>query len=66
MTAEQALRFAAYQAAECRKLDEHEALCLLFPALLAATGLNPMNGYEAEEFHRDLRRRLQTHAQANA
>jgi len=58
MTAEQALRFAAYEAAECRNRDACEALCLLLPPLLSALSLEPMNGYEAEAFRREFKERL--------
>ena len=55
MTAEQALRFAAYEAAECRNRDACEALCLLLPPLLSALSLEPMNGYEADSFRIEVR-----------
>jgi hypothetical protein len=55
MTAEQALRFAAYEAAWCRDRDAHEALCLLFPPLLHALELPPMDSFEAERFRRELK-----------
>jgi len=59
MTAEQALRFAVYEAAESRDRDACEALCLLFPPLLSALSLEPMNGYEAEAFRREFKQRLE-------
>lgn len=59
MKAEDALRFAAFQAEWCRSIDEHEALCLLFPSLLKVLDLRPMTAYEAELFRRDFREWLQ-------
>ena len=58
MTAEQALRFVAYEAAECRDNDDCEALCLLLPPLLSTLALVPMNGFEAEDFRREFKNRL--------
>lgn len=55
MTAEQALRFAAYEAAECRDRDAHEALCLLFPPMLRVLALEPMTDREAQAFRRELK-----------
>lgn len=58
MTPQDALRFAAYEADECRDLDAHEALCLLFPALLRALSLPPMDEFEAEAFRYRLKQQL--------
>ena len=58
MTAEQALRFVAYEACWCRDRDAHEALCLLFPAVLRVLSLKPMDGREAEAFRRELKQSL--------
>jgi len=55
MTAEQALRFAAYEAEWCRDRDASEALCLLFPPMLHALELPPMDSFEAERFRRELK-----------
>ncbi len=62
MNAADALRFVAHEAAWCRTKDEAEALCLLFPPLCKATGLQPMSGYEADAFRAELRDWL--HAEA--
>lgn len=62
MTAEQALRFVAYEARWCRDRDAHEALCLLFPALLRTLELSPMDGREAEAFRLELKQRLASSA----
>lgn len=58
MTAEAAVRFLAHEASYCRSHDQHEALCLLLPALLRALDLQPMNGYEAEDFKHQLKEAL--------
>jgi hypothetical protein len=58
MTVEQALRFAAYEAAECRDKDAHEALCLLFPPMLRVLALEPMDDAEARAFRYELKQRL--------
>jgi hypothetical protein len=55
MTAEQALRFAAYEAQWCRNRDSSEALCLLFPPMLRALDLPPMDSFEADRFRRELK-----------
>lgn len=56
LTAEQSLRFLAYEASSWNRYqDEAEMLCLLLPVLVKASGLQPMNGYEAETFRRELR-----------
>ena len=59
MTSDDALRYAAHEAAWCRSKEEAEALCLLFPPMLAALKLEPMNGYEAEQFRAEFRAWLQ-------
>ena len=51
MSASDALRFLEHEAS-------HEALCLLVPAMLKVLELEPMNGYEAEEFRRELKTNL--------
>jgi len=58
MNVQDALRFLEHEASYCREHDSHEALCLLLPAMLRALELEPMNGYEAEEFKRQLRQEL--------
>lgn len=63
MTAEDAIRFLEHEASYCRERDQHEALCLLLPALLNALELEPMNGYDAGEFRAELKESL-THARA--
>ena len=55
MTVEQALRFAAYEASECRDRDADEALCLLFPPLLRVLDLEPMDDFEARAFRHELK-----------
>ena len=61
MTAEDALRFAAYQASLCRDRDAHEALCLLFPPLLRVLSLPPMEDFEAAAFRYEFKQRLEQH-----
>jgi len=58
MTAEDGLRFIAYEADWCRTKDEAEAICLLLPPLLVVLGLEPMNGYEAEVFRAEVKAKL--------
>jgi hypothetical protein len=53
-----ALRFAAFEAARCRDIDTHEALCLLFPALMRVLDLPPMDDLEARAFRERLKRAL--------
>jgi hypothetical protein len=61
MSSDDALRFLAYEASFCRDRDSAEALCLVLPPLLRYLELQPMDGYTAEEFKRELKIRL--HAQ---
>lgn len=66
MTAEQAVRFMAYEAERCmvrnleteRALDMGQALRLVPPALLKALDLRPMTDYEVREFKAELREAL--------
>jgi len=60
MSAEDALRFLAHQARQCRDRDTHEALCLLLPALLSQLNLEPMDGFEALDFLAELKKAIQT------
>jgi hypothetical protein len=55
MTAQDAVRFLHHEASYCRTRDEHEALCLLLPALLRALDLPPMEGFEARAFRQELK-----------
>lgn len=66
MKLEDALRFLEHEASYCRSHDSHEALCLLPPALLRALELRPMNGYEAEQFRRELKEKLSAPARPAA
>ena len=58
MTTEDGIRFLAHEASFCRSHDEHEALCLLLPALLKALRLRPMDGYQAKVFRQRLKEAL--------
>jgi uncharacterized protein (DUF2267 family) len=58
---ENAIRFLHHEASYCRSRDQHEALCLLLPALLEVLSLDRMNGYEAEEFRARLKQELRDH-----
>lgn len=60
MNAPDALRYLAHEAAICHDRDEHEALCLLLPALIRILELQPMDSYEAMEFRIRFKRTLQT------
>lgn len=66
MTAEQAIRFVAHEAGECRGRDASEALCLLLPAMIKALDLRPMEALEARAFRYELKQRLQDEAQRRA
>lgn len=55
MTTDDALRFVAHEAALCRSRDEHEALCLLLPAVLRVIRLSPMDDVEARAFREQLK-----------
>jgi len=59
MSSDDALRFLAYEAAYCRDRDSAEALCLVLPPLLRFLKLEPMDGYTADEFKRELKQKLQ-------
>jgi hypothetical protein len=58
MTAEEAIRFLAHEAAWCRDRDSSESFCLLLPGVLRALGLHPMNPHEAALFRAWLKRSL--------
>jgi hypothetical protein len=58
MNATDSLRFLEHEASFCRSHDSHEALCLLLPAMLRALELEPMNGYEAQAFRAELKKRI--------
>lgn len=58
MNAEDALRFLAHEAAWCRDRDQAEFLCLLVPTIGSALALRPMDGRQADEFRRELKKRL--------
>lgn len=62
MTADDAIRFVAYQAQRCHERDSHEALCLLMPSLLNVLHLPPMDYREALAFEIDLRAALREQA----
>jgi hypothetical protein len=55
VTAADAVRYLDWRAAECRDRDQHQALCLLLPAVLHALNLKPMRDEEAWAFHRELK-----------
>jgi hypothetical protein len=61
MTAEDAIRYLAHEAAQCRDRDAHEALCLVLPAMMKTFALPPMDAFEARafafDFHQALRER---------
>lgn len=58
MTAEEAIRWLAFEAAWCRNRDQAEAFCLLLPALLRALNLPPMREEDARLFRRTLKLRF--------
>lgn len=55
MTADEAIRFLAHEAAWCRDRDDHEAFCLLLPAVMRALRLRSMEGGEAAAFRANLK-----------
>ena len=61
MTAEEAIRFLDREAAWCRSKDEHQAFCLLLPALMRVLELRPMHELEARDFVRELKTELANH-----
>lgn len=63
MSADDALRFVAHEASWCRSRDEHEALCLLMPAMLRVMRLPPMEDLEARAFREQLKLALVNEAQ---
>lgn len=58
MTASDAIRWLHYQASLCRSQDQHEALCLLLPALLRTLELQPMSERQAWAFRLELKEQL--------
>lgn len=54
-----ALRWLAHEAKLCRDRDSSEALCLLFPPLLATLDLPSMDDAEAQAFRERLKMALQ-------
>ncbi len=54
-----ALRFLGNQAELCRSKEQHEAFCLLVPAVLRAFFLEPMGDGEAAQFKRQLKKILE-------
>jgi hypothetical protein len=58
VTATDAIRFLHREAAWCRSRDEHEALCLLLPPILAALNLEPMDYESARGFRQQLKESL--------
>lgn len=59
MTAEDGLRFVAYQASFAESCEQCEATLLLLPAILRVTNTPPMTGREALAFRRELLDELQ-------
>lgn len=61
MNADDAIRFLAHEAKQCRDRDAHEMHVLLYPAMLRVLDLQPMTAREAAaarcEFHQALRER---------
>jgi hypothetical protein len=55
-----AMRWLAFEAKRCRDRDSSEALCLLFPAILQALDLAPMEEAEARAFRERVKESLRT------
>lgn len=51
MTPEDAIRFLAHEAAQCRDRDAHEMHVLLYPSMLKVLDLPAMDDVEAAAFH---------------
>jgi len=66
MTPENAIRFLAFEAEWCRSHAEHEAFCLLLPALLRALNLTPMLESQASAFKHELRESVNQQPKQNA
>lgn len=66
MTTDDALRFVAHEASWCRSRDEHEALCLLMPAMLRVMDLPPMEDLEARAFREQLKQAVLEEAERAA
>ena len=62
MIPEEAVRFLAHEARRCHDRDTHEAFCLLLPAVTKLLGLEPMNDFEAVDFHLQIREELRVEA----
>ena len=58
MTTNDALRWLAFEAQRCRDRDSCEALCLLFPPMLRALDLPPMEEAEARAFYERVKQML--------
>lgn len=58
MIAEEALRYLAHEARRCRSRDQAEALCLLLPAMMRLLCLEPMDCFEALDFHVNMKHEL--------
>lgn len=58
MIAEEAIRYLAHEARQCRDRDTAEALCLLLPSMLQLLGFKPMDNFEALDFHLKMRAEL--------
>lgn len=61
MNADDAIRFLAHEAKQCRDRDAHEMHVLLYPAMMKILDLAPMDDIEAAaarcQFHAALRER---------
>jgi len=58
MISDDALRWLAFEAQRCRDRDSCEALCLLFPPMLRAMNLPPMEELEARAFYERVKQML--------
>ena len=58
MIAEDAIRYLAHEAGRCRDHDTAEAICLLLPAMCQLLCVQPMDVYEAMDFHIRLREEI--------
>lgn len=70
MTSANAIRYLAHEAARCHKLtltnqpdarDAHSMLCLLFPSVLEALELQPMDDFEIRAFRFEFQETLKRH-----
>jgi hypothetical protein len=56
--AEEAIRFLAHEARQCRDRDAAEAICLLLPTICRLLCVEPMDDYQALAYRLQMRHEL--------